>query len=74
MRLDRELGSCCRRPSVQARGNGESSKIWGEFVRDKKNKNHSVMHGALHLMLFVAIISPASLTCEVGVVATFYRK
>ena len=32
-----------------------------------------VMCGALHLMLFVPIIS-LLLTCEVGVATTFYRK
>ena len=32
------------------------------------------MCGALHLMLFVPIISLTPLTCEVGVATTFYRK
>lgn len=37
-------------------------------MSNKKDKNPSGMHGALHLMISVPIISSTPLTCEVGIV------
>lgn len=60
MRLDREL-------ELLQKASHTGQRKWSHL------RFGGVMCGALHLMVFVPIISLISLTCEVGVATTFYR-